>query len=73
MKSPFRTPSKRGVAIVIAIVIASALAAWVWVHRVPADAGPLRLYGNVDIREVQLAFRQAGRVAGMAADEEATR
>jgi HlyD family secretion protein len=29
----------------------------------------LRLYGNVDIREVQLAFRQPGRVTQMAFDE----
>jgi HlyD family secretion protein len=29
----------------------------------------LRLYGNVDIREVQLAFRQPGRVMQMAFDE----
>ena len=34
----------------------------------PAEAG-LVLYGNVDIREVELAFRQGGRIAVMAADE----
>ncbi len=33
------------------------------------EDGLLRLYGNVDIREVQLAFRQPGRVAQMTFDE----
>lgn len=37
-------------------------------HSTPPD-GELRLYGNVDIREVQLAFRQPGRVAQMFFDE----
>lgn len=55
-----------------AIVIAAALAvagAVYWVKRGDRDSGPLRLYGNVDIREVHLAFRQSGRVAEMAFDE----
>src|SRR3546814_7967630 len=33
------------------------------------DGDALNLYGNVDIREVQLAFRQSGRVAQMLFDE----
>jgi HlyD family secretion protein len=32
-------------------------------------AGALTLYGNVDIREVQLAFQDAGRIAYLAVDE----
>lgn len=32
-------------------------------------SGPLKLYGNVDIREVDMAFRVGGRVAAIAADE----
>lgn len=40
-----------------------------WMQRRGHDDGPLRLYGNVDIREVQLAFRQPGRIAQMAFDE----
>jgi len=31
--------------------------------------GPLVLYGNVDIREVDMAFRQPGRIARLAFDE----
>lgn len=57
-------------AIVIVAVIALSLgAAFLWAQRSNGQTGPLRLYGNVDIREVQLAFRQPGRVAEMAFDE----
>src|SRR3546814_828464 len=38
-------------------------------HRGSRDGDALTLYGNVDIREVQLAFRQSGRVAQMLFDE----
>ncbi|MCG8458946.1 MAG: secretion protein HlyD [Holophagales bacterium] len=33
------------------------------------DDGALTLYGNVDIREVALAFRQAGRITAVAVEE----
>ncbi len=52
-----------------AIAVVAAAAGWFWMQRSGHDDGPLRLYGNVDIREVQLAFRQPGRVAQMAFDE----
>ncbi len=57
---------------VLVIAVLAALAAgagWWWLQRTRDDGGLLRLYGNVDIREVQLAFRQPGRVARMAFDE----
>ncbi|ACI91997.1 secretion protein HlyD family protein [Afipia carboxidovorans OM5] len=44
-------------------------AAFLWIQRTDKGIGLLRLYGNVDIREVQLAFRQPGRVTQMAFDE----
>ncbi len=34
-----------------------------------SDDGPLTLYGNVDVREVDLAFRVGGRIADIAAEE----
>src|SRR5690606_39871488 len=40
-----------------------------WLSRDHGQQDALRLYGNVDIREVQLAFRQPGRVMQMAFDE----
>ncbi len=53
-------------AAIVAIVI-GALA--FWQSRGTGDHGALRLYGNVDIREVELAFRQPGRVATIAFEE----
>ena len=52
---------------VVVIALGGALAFWLSRDRNKEDA--LRLYGNVDIREVQLAFRQPGRVMQMAFDE----
>jgi HlyD family secretion protein len=48
---------------VVALSLGAALA--YWLSREHDQQDPLRLYGNVDIREVQLAFRQPGRVAEM--------
>lgn len=57
-------------AVVIAVVVLAVLAAaFAWMRRDGGDDGVLVLYGNVDIREVQLAFRQPGRVLEMAFDE----
>ncbi|WP_345797450.1 secretion protein HlyD [Castellaniella sp. MT123] len=56
--------------IVVAIVaIASGSGLFFRMQRAGSDDSQLRLYGNVDIREVQLAFRQPGRVTQMAFDE----
>ncbi len=63
-------PSKKARLVVLAVVVIAlggALAFWQSRDRRQDDA--LRLYGNVDIREVQLAFRQPGRVMQMAFDE----
>jgi len=59
---------KRAIAFaVIAIIVGGA--AFLWTQRTGNDDSLLRLYGNVDIREVRLAFRQPGRVAQMLFDE----
>lgn len=51
------------------LLLSISAAGWQWwKHSHPAN-GPLLLYGNVDIREVQLAFRQPGRVSTMLLDE----
>ncbi|AVA15029.1 secretion protein HlyD [Sphingopyxis sp. MG] len=55
--------------VIVAIVVAIATAGWLWMQRGDRSDEALRLYGNVDIREVQLAFRQSGRVAQMHFDE----
>lgn len=42
---------------------------WQWQEDQRQTGGQLILYGNVDIREVHLAFRQPGRLAAMHYDE----
>lgn len=64
--------SSRAAKLAIIMMVAFALglgAAFLWMQRADRGIDPLRLYGNVDIREVQLAFRQPGRVAQMLFDE----
>lgn len=59
----------KGILAAAVLAVAVAGAGWWWMHRDSASNGLLRLYGNVDIREVQLAFRQPGRVLRMHFEE----
>ena len=60
-------PLLRILALVILITLV-ALAWWVWGRAGKGDAD-LTLYGNVDIREVELAFRQPGRLESLMYEE----
>jgi HlyD family secretion protein len=62
---------KRRVFVLLALMAAGAGGAWWWITNSPAD-GPLVLQGNVEIRQVNLAFKVAGRIASLAVDEGAT-
>lgn len=53
-------------AAVLAVIL---LAWWLWEHNKAVENPNLQLYGNVDIREVQLAFRQPGRIAELFFEE----
>lgn len=69
MKTPRLSRNGTRILIVaIAVLLASGVSA-LWLLRTGGNEEMLRLYGNVDIREVQLAFRQPGRVVRMAFDE----
>ncbi|MBV2208428.1 MAG: secretion protein HlyD [Thermomonas sp.] len=59
--------SKHIVIVVAAIVVA--VVAWLGIKQAGYSDTALTLYGNVDIREVQLAFRQPGRLLEMSVDE----
>ncbi|MCD6681319.1 MAG: secretion protein HlyD [Burkholderiaceae bacterium] len=59
----------RSILVAAAVALVAAGGAYAWLQHRAGDDGVLRLYGNVDIREVQLAFRQPGRVAQMVFDE----
>lgn len=43
--------------------------AWYAMHRPATEAAVLRLYGNIDIRQVQLAFNDAGRIEALLVQE----
>lgn len=56
--------------IALGFVVLLALGAWAWMQqRGKGHDGALVLYGNVDIRQVALAFDGSGRVADMKVDE----
>ncbi|OGA18536.1 MAG: secretion protein HlyD [Betaproteobacteria bacterium RIFCSPLOWO2_02_FULL_63_19] len=56
---------------ILAIALA-ATAGYRWLNWDQTDHGPFQMYGNVDIREVELAFRQPGRLAKTLFDEGAS-
>jgi HlyD family secretion protein len=59
-----------GLALLVAVVIAGYATRGFGLMAKPP--GPLKLYGNVDIRQVDLAFRVPGRITSMAFDEGAS-
>ncbi len=70
MKSPILSAGKAHVILMIvaAVIVAAGVLLW-WLLPERDDDGVLRLYGNVDIRELELSFRQPGRLLSMAFDE----
>jgi len=57
------------ISIAIFMLFVTGGAIFAWVQHIEQDENLLMLYGNVDIREVQLAFRQPGRVEQVLFDE----
>lgn len=69
MKTPRVLTGKiRWIAFAVAAIAVSGLSLF-WLMHDRGNPDVLRLYGNVDIREVELAFRQPGRMTSMAVDE----
>lgn len=66
MSSSFRPP--KAVVIVLLLAVAGGGMAW-WSQRDASRAAGPRLYGNVDVREVEMAFRQPGRLVSVKVDE----
>lgn len=61
---------KKRILILLLLLALVAAGAWGWkTHRARETQGPLQLFGNVDIREVNLGFRVAGRLTEMGRDE----
>ncbi len=56
--------------VVLALLAGGAFAAWhFWLERPAKNPNRLTLYGNVDHRQVQLAFQATGRVERLTVDE----
>lgn len=54
---------KKGViAAILVLILAVMGGTWYYFNQAKTDDGTLTLYGNVDIRQVSLAFEQAGRI-----------
>lgn len=56
-------------AIIVSGLAAAIAIGYGWISRPHEADGVLQLYGNVDIREVEMAFRQSGRLATVAVEE----
>lgn len=56
-------------AVVAAVVVLGGLSLWWWSGRDKQDEGVLQLQGNVDIRQVSLAFDGSGRVQEVRVEE----
>ena len=62
--------SKGRIALGVVVLAAAALGGWYWLERQQQHAETaLVLYGNVDIREVELGFRVPGRLTDALVDE----
>ncbi|HSI82529.1 MAG: secretion protein HlyD [Candidatus Methylacidiphilales bacterium] len=55
--------------VIIALLAGAALAYGAWIFGPSRDTKELTLYGNVDIREVNLGFRVSGRILEVLKDE----
>ena len=60
---------KKRVLLVVLLAVALGIGAWYQQWNGNGNGEPLTLYGNVDIREVQLGFRVAGRLQAMNFEE----
>lgn len=61
---------KKSKPIIIALIIAAlviVIGSWLWLRS--QQPQPLTLYGNVDIRTVEMSFRVGGRLESLAVDE----
>jgi len=66
--SAAETSPRRLLVVGLLALAASAMAYWWWSHRAPID-GSLVMQGNVEVRQVNLGFKVAGRIDRLLVDE----
>ena len=62
-------PRQRALLLLLSGVVLAAGAVWYFLRPSPAAEAQALLYGNVDIRTVDLAFQDSGRIADIAVQE----
>jgi HlyD family secretion protein len=60
--------NRRILIVAVLALLAAAGGAWWWLNQAPAG-GPLILTGNVEVRQVNLGFKVAGRIQSLKVDE----
>lgn len=60
---------RRIVILLIVVIAVAGGGAWWWYDHNGNGTGPLALYGNVDLRQVDLAFSGSGRIADVLVEE----
>jgi HlyD family secretion protein len=60
---------RRFVILLLVLFAVAAFAVWRWILPRRSAANSIRLYGNIDIRQVQLSFNDSDRIARMMVDE----
>lgn len=55
--------------LLLIVVVSAAFVAWRWTRPRPVSTDTLTLYGNIDIRQVQLAFNDSERIQDLLVDE----
>ncbi len=60
---------RRIIVLLILVVVVAGGGAWWWFGQNGNGNGPLVLYGNVDLRQVDLAFNESGRITQVLVDE----
>jgi HlyD family secretion protein len=60
---------RRIIILLILVIAAGGGFAWWWFNHDGNGNGPLALFGNVDLRQVDLAFNDSGRIAEVLVDE----